>query len=40
MGVGQSVVVVQDQDGGDAAGAHHEHDAAEVHSCQEKELSS
>ena len=40
VGVGQAVVVVQDEDGRDAAGAHHEHDAAEVHSCQEKEFSS
>ena len=34
VGVRQPVVVVQDEDGGDAAGADHEHDAAEVHSCQ------
>ena len=32
VGVGQAVVVVEDEDGGDAAGADHEHDAAEVHS--------
>ena len=31
VGVRQPVVVVEDEDGGDAAGAHHEHDAAEVH---------
>ena len=40
VGVRQPVVIVEDEDGGDAAGADHEHDAAEVHSCQEKELSS
>ena len=34
VGVRQPVVVVEDEDGGDAAGADHEHDAAEVHSCQ------
>ena len=37
VGVRQPVVVVEDEDGGDAAGADHEHDAAEVHSCQEEE---
>ena len=31
VGVRQPVVVVEDEDGGDAAGADHEHDAAEVH---------
>ena len=30
MGVRQSVVVVEDHDGGDAAGGDHEHDACEV----------
>ena len=31
MRVSQAVVIVQDEDGGNAAGADHEHDAAEVH---------
>ena len=30
MRVGQPVVVVEDHDGGDDAGGHHEHDAVEV----------
>ena len=30
MGVRQPVVVVEDHDGGDAAGGYHEHDAGEV----------
>ena len=30
MGVCQPVVVVEDHDGGDAAGGDHEHDAGEV----------
>ena len=34
MRVGQPVVVVEDHDGGDDAGGHHEHDAVEVGACQ------
>ena len=30
MGVCQPVVVVEDHDGGDHTGGHHEHDAVEV----------
>ena len=30
MGVGLSVVVVEDHDGGDHGAGHHEHDAVEV----------
>ena len=30
MGVSQSMVVVENHDGGDHAGGHHEHDAVEV----------
>ena len=34
VGVLLSVVVVEDQDGGDDAGGHHEHDAVEVGACE------
>ena len=33
VGVLLSVVVVEDEDGGDHAGGHHEHDAVEVGAC-------
>ena len=33
MSVCQSVVVVEDHDGGDDGGRHHEHDAVEISSC-------
>ena len=34
MGVSQSMVVVENHDGGDHAGGHHEHDAVEVGACR------
>ena len=33
MSVCQSVMVVEDHDGGDDRGRHHEHDAVEISSC-------
>ena len=38
MGVSQSMVVVENHDGGDHAGGHHEHDAVEVSSWGRHEI--
>ena len=38
MGVSQSMVVVENHDGGDHAGGHHEHDAVEVSSWGRQEI--
>ena len=32
------VVIVEDEDGSDAAGAHHKHDAAKIHAWKEKSI--
>ena len=36
MGLRLPVVIVEDEDGSDAARAHHEHDAAEKHAWKQK----
>ena len=33
MSISQTMVVVEDHDGGDHTGGHHEHDAVEVGAC-------
>ena len=38
MGVCHPVVIVEDHDGGDAAGGDHEHDGSEVGPCNNKIL--
>ena len=38
MGVSHPVVIVEDHDGGDAAGGNHEHDGSEVGPCNNEIL--
>ena len=35
LGIGKTVMVVEDHDGGHDAGGHHEHDAVEISACGE-----